>query len=228
MLKQTISLCLLFGLIQNLPAQNNPNENFSTSQSQNEERIVIYDEYDAVVYDAKITIEGVDQVFYTNAEGFVNIPKQYLGKRFEINTEGYETFVGILEAPFAYTIHMAEINQLDEIVVIGYGDSAQKKLTTSITKVKSDDVSQRNITSANQMLQGQVAGVNLTVSNGTPGARSRVNIRGVSSINGDNEPLYVIDGVPISKSDASYNYSGEFVQEPLSLINPSDIESMDV
>ena len=228
MFKQTISLCLLFGLIQNLPAQNNPNGNFPSSQYQNEERIVIYDEYDAVVYDAKITIEGVDQVFYTNAEGFVNIPKQYIGKRFEINTKGYEIFEGILEEPFAYTIQMAEINQLDEIVVVGYGDSSQKKLTTSISKVKSDDVSQRNITSANQMLQGQVAGVNLTVSNGTPGARSRVNIRGVSSINGDNEPLYVIDGVPISKSDASYNYSGEFVQDPLSLINPSDIESMDV
>lgn len=125
-------------------------------------------------------------------------------------------------------IRLNEAAMFEETVIIGYGDSKRKDLTTSIAKLNTDDVSQRNLGSAQQVLQGQIAGVNLTVSNGTPGGKSRVSIRGVSSINGDNEPLYVIDGIILSKSDASYNYSGEFVQDPLSMINSSDIESIDV
>src|SRR5690606_6428450 len=101
-------------------------------------------------------------------------------------------------------------------------------LTTSVGSLTPADVPQRNVASANQLLQGQIAGVNLTMTNGTPGGRSRVSIRGISSINGDNEPLYVIDGIPLSKETASYNFSGEYRQDPLSLINPNDIESIDV
>src|SRR5690606_26814449 len=118
--------------------------------------------------------------------------------------------------------------ELDEVVVIGYGQNVRRNLTTAVSSVKPADIPDRNVASANQILQGQVAGVNLTTSNGTPGGNSRVSIRGVSSINGDNEPLYVIDGIPLSKATASYNFSGEYRQDPLSLINPSDIESIDV
>lgn len=119
-------------------------------------------------------------------------------------------------------------SKLNEVVVIGYGQNTRRNITTAISSVDPTDVADRNVPSANQLLQGQVAGVNLTVSNGTPGGASRVNIRGVSSINGDNEPLYVVDGIPLSKARASYNYTGEFIQDPLSLINPSDIESIEV
>lgn len=120
------------------------------------------------------------------------------------------------------------IGQLSEVVVIGYGQNVRRNLTTAVGSVKPADVPSRNVASANQLLQGQVAGVNLTTSNGTPGGNSRVSIRGVSSINGDNEPLYVIDGIPLSKATASYNFSGEYRQDPLSMINPSDIETIDV
>lgn len=118
--------------------------------------------------------------------------------------------------------------ELSEVVVVGYGQNVRRNLTTAIGSVKPSDIPDRNVGSANQLLQGQVAGVNLTSSNGTPGGNSRVSIRGVSSINGDNEPLYVIDGIPLSKATASYNFSGEYRQDPLSMINPSDIESIDV
>src|SRR5690554_4720904 len=117
---------------------------------------------------------------------------------------------------------------LDEVVVVGYGQNVRRNLTTAVSSVKPSDIPDRNVASANQLLQGQVAGVNLTTSNGTPGGASRVSIRGVSSINGDNEPLYVIDGIPLSKAFVSYNFSGEYRQDPLSMINPSDIESIDV
>src|SRR5690606_25121696 len=120
------------------------------------------------------------------------------------------------------------IGELNEVVVVGYGQNVRRNLTTAVSSVKPEDIPDRNVASANQLLQGQVAGVNLTTSNGTPGGNSRVSIRGVSSINGDNEPLYVIDGIPLSKASASYNFSGEYRQDPLSMINPSDIETIDV
>ncbi len=125
-------------------------------------------------------------------------------------------------------MRMEKTSSIDEVVVVGYGDRKKKQLTSSISKLNTEAVEQRNVSTSSQMLQGQVAGVNLTTANGTPGSKNRVSIRGISSINGDNEPLYVIDGIILSKSSASYNYSGEFQQDPLSLINPSDIESMDV
>ncbi|MBK1438882.1 TonB-dependent receptor [Parapedobacter sp. ISTM3] len=120
------------------------------------------------------------------------------------------------------------LGELSEVVVVGYGKNVRKNLTTAVGSVTPDNVAQRNVGSANQLLQGQLAGVNLTVTNGTPGGKSRVSIRGISSINGDNEPLYVIDGIPLSKSTASYNFSGEYQQDPLSLINPNDIATIDV
>lgn len=126
-------------------------------------------------------------------------------------------------------VQMKERNAtLNQVVVIGYGNNIRKNITTAISSVQAADVSPRNASSANQLLQGQVAGVNLTMSNGTPGGASRVSIRGISSINGDNEPLYVIDGIPLSKALASYNYAGEYRQDPLSMINPADIASIDI
>lgn len=85
-------------------------------------------------------------------------------------------------------------------------------------------------TSLDQMMQGNLSGVNITNASGMPGGAVRVSIRGVGSINGSNEPLFVIDGIPVSNSDNS-GVNGRFggsVQNPLSMLNPNDIESIDV
>lgn len=117
---------------------------------------------------------------------------------------------------------------LDEVVVIGYGESSKRNLSTAVAKLKMSDVSTRNVSSATQILQGQLPGVNVMLSNGLPGSRSNINIRGISSINGDNQPLYVIDGIQLSKASGTNHNTGEYIQDPLSMINPSDIESIDV
>lgn len=117
---------------------------------------------------------------------------------------------------------------LNEVLVIGYGENRRRNINSSIARLDPSTVAQRNTSTANDLLQGQLAGVNVTLSNGLPGSASNVNIRGVSSINGDNQPLYIIDGVQISKANATYNPTGEYTQDPLSLINPSDIASIDV
>ncbi|WP_266206130.1 SusC/RagA family TonB-linked outer membrane protein [Pontibacter kalidii] len=149
----------------------------------------------------------------------------YIG--FEPQTQGGYTLKEGEEVTLSIQLKASD-SKLSEVVVIGYGENTRRNITTAIASVNPSEIADRNVPSANQLLQGQVAGVNLTVSNGTPGGASRVNIRGVSSINGDNEPLYVIDGIPLSKEPASYNFAGEFVQDPLSLINPSDIASIEV
>lgn len=183
---------------------------------------------------ASVKVVGTNQTVATGNDGRFNIqlaPGTYALEvsYVSFNTQRREGIVinenGSVNVNF---ILEDALGELSEVVVVGYGQNLRRNLTTAIGSVKPSDVPSRNVSSANQLLQGQVAGVNLTSSNGTPGGNSRVSIRGVSSINGDNEPLYVIDGIPLSKAPASYNFSGEYRQDPLSMINPSDIESIDV
>lgn len=111
---------------------------------------------------------------------------------------------------------------LNEIVVVGYGTMKKSDLTGAITSVKSDAIDKSVVTSVDQVLQGRAAGVQITQNSGDPGSSSSVRIRGVSSINSGNEPIYVIDGVIIDGN------SGSNTTNPLSSINPADIETMDI
>ncbi|QKJ64474.1 TonB-dependent receptor [Flavobacterium sp. M31R6] len=133
---------------------------------------------------------------------------------------------------------------LKEIVVIGYGTQKRGNLNGSVSTVKAKDIENLKVVSVDQMLQGKAAGVSVTNNSGAPGSAASVRIRGTTSISGTNEPLYVIDGVPVSgdatgKSTSgrplagrdgfsSSGGSGNNAVSPLSMINPSDIESMDI
>ncbi len=87
---------------------------------------------------------------------------------------------------------------MNDVVVIGYGTVKQKDLTGSVATVTSKDFQQgAAITSPDELLSGKLAGVSVTSNGGQPGAAATVRIRGLSSLNGNNDPLYVIDGVPM-------------------------------
>ncbi|WP_241664749.1 SusC/RagA family TonB-linked outer membrane protein [Seonamhaeicola maritimus] len=90
----------------------------------------------------------------------------------------------------------SSLEDLEEVVVIGYGTVKKKELTGAVAQVKSEDIEQFVTSDVSSALQGQIAGVNVVASSGEPGAAAQVQIRGVTSISGTNEPLYVIDGVP--------------------------------
>lgn len=138
----------------------------------------------------------------------------------------------------------ASSENLKEIVVIGYGTQKRGNINGSISTVKAKDIENLKVVSVDQMLQGKAAGVSVTNNSGAPGSAASVRIRGTTSISGTNEPLYVIDGVPVSgdatgKSTSgrplagrdgfsSSGGSGNNAVSPLSMINPSDIESMDI
>lgn len=123
-----------------------------------------------------------------------------------------------------------DINVLNEVVVVGYGAQRRKELTGSVASVSKTTLEQP-ATSINELLGGSIAGLNVTQTSGQPGSGSAIRIRGGNSINASNEPLYVIDGFIYFK-DKNATQAGvgniDSSLDPLSTINPSDIESIEV
>jgi TonB-linked SusC/RagA family outer membrane protein len=117
---------------------------------------------------------------------------------------------------------------LDEIIVIGYGTEKKALLSDAVTSIKSNQVKDLPVSSVDGILQGQAAGVQVQQNSGTPGGEMSVRIRGLSSISGSNQPLYIIDGIPVTTGDfAQIGYSGQG-SSALSDLNPSDIESISI
>ena len=143
----------------------------------------------------QINVPDADAILVFSFVGFISqeIPA---GGRTEIN-------VALVE----------DTKQLDEIVVIGYGTVAKKDLTTAVSIVSTKDIDERPIVSAAQAIQGKAAGVNAYQPNGSPGAGMVIRVRGTTSFNGSNEPLYVVDGVPVDN---------------LNFLSPNDIASLQI
>ena len=121
-------------------------------------------------------------------------------------------------------------NQLDEIVVVGYGTVKKSDLTGSISSIKADEVSKSGVIALDQALAGRAAGVVVTQNSGQPGSGASITVRGISSLSGS-QPLYVIDGIPIdNSSEGSLNLEAEGSGDlsPLALINPADISSIEI
>ena len=110
----------------------------------------------------------------------------------------------------------------EELVVIGYGEQKKEDNTGSVTAVSSDDFNDGAITNPQELFQGKVAGVNVTSNDGAPGSGATIRIRGGSSLAASNDPLYVVDGVPLDGGGVSG------MRNPLNTINPNDIESISI
>jgi TonB-linked SusC/RagA family outer membrane protein len=119
-----------------------------------------------------------------------------------------------------------DMSSLDEVVVVGYGTMKKRDMSSAQVSVGSQDIERTVNTTVEQALQGRAAGVYVTQNTGAPGGGVSVNIRGVNSIGGTNEPLYVIDGVQIQPQTVSYGATSS--TNPLAGLNPGDIESMEV
>ena len=117
---------------------------------------------------------------------------------------------------------------LDEVVVIGYGTKKKRDVIGSVATVKSEDITKLKTTSFVDGLQGQASGVQVVSNSGVPGAPSTVKIRGISSISIDTDPLWIVDGMPIYTGSSLGASNGATAQDPMSMINPNDIESIQV
>ena len=124
---------------------------------------------------------------------------------------------------------------LEGVVVTGYGTQRREAITGSVSTVDADAANVGVVTSPEQMIQGRVAGVQITQNNGEPGSGVQIRVRGGTSISASNEPLYVIDGVPINNVDTESRQLGavtssdaQLSRNPLSMLNPSDIASITI
>lgn len=168
------------------------------------------------------TTTDLDGSFLLNTQPEATLVFSYIGYRSQEISVGNQRQFDISLEP--------EIAGLDEVVVIGYGKVQKRDLTGSVSSVTEETIRSSISLSADQALQGRAAGVVVQQNSGEPGAGTSVRIRGTSSISAGNEPLYVIDGIPIltSSSDISSSAAKGTPQNPLSTINPNDISSIEI
>ncbi len=150
----------------------------------------------------------------TLSEGETTLVVSYIGYKTQEVSVGNQSIID-----FALEV---DAEQLDEVVVIGYGSVKKEDATGSVAAVNASDFNQGAITSPQEQLQGKVAGVNISTNSGEPGAGATIRIRGGSSLSASNDPLIVIDGVPVDNGEVRGQAN------PLSSINPNDIETFTV
>ncbi|MDR0229941.1 MAG: TonB-dependent receptor [Flavobacteriaceae bacterium] len=175
---------------------------------------------------AVIAIQGKPISTSADLEGRFSISAKAGEDKLVISFIGFSTKTITAQADLY--IQLAESsNDLDEIVVVGYGTQQKKLVSTAIEKLTINQDNMRTVASPVELLQGRMAGVNINTSSGNLGTGERVSIRGISSISASNEPLYVVDGIPLYNPSAELYGMGEPMSS-LSTLNLKDIESVEV
>lgn len=178
---------------------------------------------------ANVQIKGTTVGSITDLDGnfSINVPSDnsilvfsYIGYLSQEVTVGSRTRIDIQL--------QEDVKQLGEIIIVGYGEQDRKTLTSSISSVSSKDIENLPMSSPDQMMQGRASGVLITSNSGTPGGGMFVRVRGTTSINADNDPLYVVDGIPIVSGNLSAVGLGGSTANAMADINPADIESMEI
>lgn len=175
-----------------------------------------------------VMLEGTNTATVTDFDGKYKLEVPEKGNLI-FTYVGYEKQKIKLTASNTYNITLKENQELlDEVVVLGYNTISKKSFTGSAVTVKGDEISSQNTLSPTEALQGRVAGLSVITSSGIPGSATSVRIRGVNSINSGKDPLWIIDGVPMYSGGGLESSNGTTPQDPMSMINPNDIESMEV
>ena len=169
---------------------------------------------------ANVVEVGTSNGTITDFDGNFELDVQS-GAQLEFSYMGYKT--QILPASATMKVKLGEdTEQLDEVVVVGYGVVKKNDATGSVTAIKPDEMNKGLNTSMQDMLSGKIAGVNLTSSGGTPGSAPTIRIRGGSSLSASNDPLIIIDGLAMDNDGVKGASNG------FAMVNPNDIESMTV
>jgi TonB-linked SusC/RagA family outer membrane protein len=171
-------------------------------------------------------VDGNYTIAVPGAESILQF--SYVGYLTEEIAVGNQTAIDVSLVP--------DIARLEEVVVVGYGTIPKSDITGAVSSVRAEDLPVSTAVSIDNLLQGKAAGLNMRVFSAQPGGKVDVSIRGAISPNGDNAPLYVIDGIPITDNDRiesgiyddDLGYYGGIERSPLNTINPADIESIDI
>ena len=173
------------------------------------------------VIGATVRVVGTSQGTATDFDGNFTLENVARGARLLISSIGYQDQEVTASENMVITLE-DNTTTLNELVVIGYGVARKSDLTGSVTALKPDSKNKGVTVSAQDMLGGKIAGVSVTNGGGTPGGGATIRIRGGSSLNASNDPLYVIDGVPTD------NQGVKGLSNGLAVVNPQDIESFSV
>ena len=170
-----------------------------------------------------VSVKGTRTATQTRADGSYSITVPGNANVLVFSSVGFTTQEIALDGKNSVDVSLAVNNAaLGEIVVVAYGTRRRSDLTGSVTSVSAKDFQKGNINSAEQLLQGKVAGLQVTTGGGSAGGGSTIRIRGGASLNASNDPLIVIDGVPVEGNGIAGSAN------LLNTINPNDIESMSV
>jgi iron complex outermembrane receptor protein len=170
-----------------------------------------------------VVIEGTNTMTATDFDGNFTLSNLIKGQKIKFSFIGFTSQTLVYENQSSIVIKLEEdLQELKDVVVIGYGAVKKKDATGSVTSISSKDFNKGSIVTAENLLNGKVAGVTINTGGGAPGSGAEIRIRGGSSLLASNDPLIVIDGLPISNSGNSGSTS------VLSAINPNDIESFTV
>jgi iron complex outermembrane receptor protein len=180
-----------------------------------------------------IQVKGSRSGTTTNTSGDFSITVPASAKVLAVSAVGYEDQEVPIDSDNLTILLVASTSSLDEVVVVGYGTARKKDLTGAVASVQEKDFNRGVITAPDQLIQGKAAGVLVINNTGQPGGSTTIRVRGSSSIRSGNQPLFVIDGVPLSggSSRPGTGGGGDYGSDggnPLNFINPNDIASMEI
>lgn len=152
----------------------------------------------------------------------------------QVSMVGYKTQVVNIKGKTSVSVTLQEDSQLmDEVVVVGYGVMKKRDLSGSVSQIKGDDIRQSGQSDIARGLEGKIAGVDVKSSDGAPGGGTSITVRGANSFTTSSQPLYIVDGVPFGTDpngmpSSGANEGNNTQTSPLSMINPNDIEKIEV
>lgn len=175
-----------------------------------------------------VVVKGTSQGVITDMQGGFSLEAgptsvlifSFVGYKSQEIPVGAQTNIGV--------VLVEEAQELSEVIVMGYSSVEKRDITGSVSSVKASAFKDISLNGIDQALQGQAAGVQVTQSSGTPGGGISVRIRGVTSISAGNRPLFIVDGIPVETGALSGRDYGGQNDNALALINPNDIESIEV
>ncbi len=189
----------------------------------------VTDEAGEPIIAAGVVIDGTTKGTVTGANGeyTISVPAN---ASLRFSSIGYKDQLIPVDGKAVIDVTLAEdATKLEDAVIVAYGTVSKESLTGSVTTLKSDEIASAPVTSVDKMLAGKLAGVTVTQGSGQPGSTSTIRVRGTSSITAGNEPLWVVDGIPMMASDfrrlAAVGVGGG---SSSTFLNPNDIESITV
>lgn len=201
---------------------------FAVSAQQRQIKGTVTDETGTGIPDVTVSLKGTDTKTKTDPGGNFTIAASAATVNLVFTHVNFsERTLSVSGNSVAVSLEKTS-RQLDEVVVIGYGTQKKANVTGAVSILKNENLDERPITRVDQALVGQLAGVTVKQNTGMPGKAFSVQVRGSGSISGGNEPLYVIDGFPLSVNSSNTGNGTFSTGNPLDNINPNDIESVQV